>query len=468
MPLPLLSATRMNALTALSFVLSLWQSGAASPEPLKLKVGDVVQVVSTVSGYTNEYSILPDGAIYGAGMGRVLLAGKTWERAQADVRSALKRLVKEREVFLSIKSVREDLVFVASGDKGGPVRLTEGLTLRQVLVGSLGSEESDQTEVILFRGSNRPQHFNLASVMRGSDANQDVVLKANDIVSILPNATVRVWVTGLVRNPGMKRIPPGSTVQEAIASAGGVGFSEEGSSDNKTPSLPEDLAVTIRRGPDALPSALNGTGALIKVEAGDVVNVAAPERIHITVGGEVTKPGEYVSRKGATLYDAVVRAGGVTGKGTLRGAYIFRRGELLQYDAAPEAQGARVLLEPQDLVIFNQNDQAYYVLGEVTKPSKFYFVDRDQPLRLTDAIAAASGLTAKGTYRRISIGRAGPDGRLKITQYNLDEFLKDGNVQANPQILPGDTIYVTTAKANDLNSIAQIISSFILLRSVSK
>jgi protein involved in polysaccharide export with SLBB domain len=184
----------------------------------------------------------------------------------------------------------------------------------------------------------------------------------------------------------------------------------------------------------------------------------------VTVLGEVAQPGEYVLRGNQTLLAAVAAAGGPNNEGTLSSLLVVRRGELFQLDGT-EPQRAGFLVESGDLVYIERNERAFTVLGQVAKPGRFLFKDGEK-VRATDALAAAGGLSGKGTMRRVYLVRAGADGKSVVTQFHIDDYLKFGKEEANPEVLPGDYLLFGQPKGVTLSGVMQVISGGILLDSL--
>src|SRR4051812_22549329 len=99
--------TRALALLPAFFAMAFIAPGER--EPIRLKRGDTVAVTGEYGG---EFRIMPDGAIYGRGFGRVILEGKTWAEAETKLKSALHNFVKEDEVHLLLKDIRREMVYM--------------------------------------------------------------------------------------------------------------------------------------------------------------------------------------------------------------------------------------------------------------------------------------------------------------------------------------------------------------------
>jgi protein involved in polysaccharide export with SLBB domain len=80
---------------------------------------------------------------------------------------------------------------------------------------------------------------------------------------------------------------------------------------------------------------------------------STPERIKITVLGEVAKPGRYELRKDASLLDAIASAGNLTRGASKAAFYVHRQGKVSKIDIKALIRGnpeANVLLEDGDSV----------------------------------------------------------------------------------------------------------------------
>lgn len=425
-------------------------------DPVKLRVGDSVTITSPYGG---DFKIMPDGAIYGRGFGRLVLEGKTWEEAQAAARKALAKFVKPDEVNLTLKDLRRDVVYLVGMNGGrGPVDLTPKLSLRQLLASAPLDDNADLVEVQLFRGGSKLCAYNVAKLISGGEPDQNLL--ADDVVTLTPASFVRVWITGLVAKPGQLKVPAGTDVYRVIAEAGGF----------RWPDLEPDTAVqergkiVVSRGPERieLPIRSQANTAPFVLEAGDTITVVAPELRRITVAGHVNRPGEIVMRGDNTLTGALAMAGGPDGEGTLDNVLVLRNGEVFQHKASNPNPFA---MESGDLVFVQRNLRMFMVFGEVSKPGKVIMRDT-RAYRLTDALAEAGGLAGRGTLRRVFVARADATGKMKVSQYNLDEFLKDGRAESNPEILPSDCILFGQPKGVTLANMGQFISSALMFESL--
>src|SRR5688500_19072432 len=146
----------------------------------------------------------------------------------------------------------------------------------------------------------------------------------------------------------------------------------------------------------------------------------------------------------------------------------MRKGEMIRVDASAPAGGGKPApfdLETGDLVYVQRNERAIHVFGEVAKSGKVLMEDQKE-YRLSDALALAGGLSDKGTLRRVYLARPGPDGKVVIQQFNLDEYLKDGKAASNPVLQSGDSVLFGQPKGFNLSVVSQVVSTGLLFQSV--
>lgn len=433
--------------------------------PAKLKVGDILVV--TVLGHEafgGEFPVLSDGAI-ATRFGRLVVAGKTVLEAKADLTKLAAKRLREPTVDILFKEQRPDLVYVL-GEKvqgSGPRPFYPGLTVKQLLADLNLPMDLEVNDVSLSRSGKVIWSAKLLDVVRGLKEGLDPALSPDDVVAVTSREQVRVWVLGEVALPGPVKVAEGDTVYQAIAKAGGFSV-KEGSTPQAVAEA--DVQVTLRRGPETtrLPFRADPEAEAPIVESGDTIFVQSPKPIRVRIIGEVKTEGEYVIKEGSSITTAIAVAGGVTDKGSLASIIVFRDQEAIQIDASGAVNGSKPDFEIKDgdLVVFRSNPRYAVILGKVNRPGRLLFEDGKEYF-LSDVLAEAGGLTDRGVLRRISVGRRGPGGKMIIKQYNLDEYIKNGKVEANPRIEPGDVLLFDEKRELTVATISQILSSALLI-----
>lgn len=444
----------MRATLAILLALLLAIPVVAAP-PAKLKAGDTVVVrVAGIKDYDGEYVVMTDGAVAGVGFGRVVVGGLTLDQTRALIVKQMRRVLRDPDVSVFVKEQRPEKVYVstpglAGAGTGGALDFLPGMDLRQVVASTPTPEEPDLFEVHLFRPGATPRVTPLVELLDGRANQGNLKLEPNDVVAILMRPTVRVWVAGAVAKPGEYLLPAGADAAQAVAKAGGV--TEAAQKDPET-------AVTVRP-----PGSLAGRGEPAgdkPLRAGDTVLVSLPEMMRVTVSGEVREPGEFIVRGNTTVAGAIARAMGLSEQGTLERVLVMRAGQAIVVDATPEAP--EFALEPGDLVAVRRNDRIVLVLGDARDPGPVRLQD-GRKYRLADVVAAAKGATDRGSLVRVYLGRPGPDGKLAVREVRLDRFLKDGTIEDNPEVWPGDVVMVGQPRGVNFSSLTQALSGALLL-----
>ena len=105
-----------------------------------------------------------------------------------------------------------------------------------------------------------------------------------------------------------------------------------------------------------------------------------------------------------------------------------------------DAAGLNTLVQPGDVVnLTTRPPEYFYIGGEVGSPGQ---KDFHTGMTLTQAVLASGGATAISNGR-VRVSRAGADGRLVSTEYNLGEI--EGGQVPDPLIQAGDRIEIQRA-----------------------
>ena len=443
---------------------TLAQAMSLKPPAVRLKVGDVLAVYvasdSPSNPYNGDYAVMSDGSFYGIGFGRVPVEGKTWEEAQSLLRSKLQRLFRPETVFLAIKKERTSIAYVVGANSPGPVVLPANpITVRQLLPPLTEKQDGQRLDVEVVRGGKILAKTDYVRLLQGDTQVGNIVVQANDLISIVPQATIRIWALGAVKSPGQLALPLGTNLYEALAAAGG--FSQ----------LDMDSVLTVRHGPDTKTFAarFNPAEQAVELADGDVITAVAPVIVRVTIAGEVQRPGDYPLLENTTLLGAIASASGVMASGNMSDVLIYRNGELLQFDLSGHIENAIALKQTVrggDTILVREKKRMFFVFGEVKLPGRFPMDDHKQ-YHASDALAMSGGLTQQGTLRYVYLMHPVPNGKAIVTQFNLDEYLKDGIGASNPEIQPGDSLLFGQPRGISLIAITQVLSSYVILNSLA-
>ena len=204
-----------------------------TPQP-NYQIGPQDELKITVfdaDGLTGVYRVGDDGFISFPLIGRISVGGMTLTDTQEKVRDLLKNgYIRDPQVRVDIQEYKSQSIFV-SGEVRAPaeIRMTGGMTLLKALAqaGSpLSSASSELTIARQKKGAAASSSGESTEVIRvnwrdlQTGRANDVVLQDGDVIFV-PKAQT-FFIQGYVRNGGSYVLEPGTTVEQAIALAGGV------------------------------------------------------------------------------------------------------------------------------------------------------------------------------------------------------------------------------------------------------
>jgi polysaccharide export outer membrane protein len=148
----------------------------------------------------------------------------------------------------------------------------------------------------------------------------------------------------------------------------------------------------------------------------------------ISVLGHVTKPGQYSLRASGHVMDVLAEAGGVLAASAADHATLTRAdGSKAEIDLEKLFDGdpsQNYAVSGGDRLYVPKADQ-FYVYGQVQKPG-MYKLERN--MTVGRAISASGGLTSRGTDRKATVKRRGPDGKEKEYTARTTDLLQPDDV----------------------------------------
>lgn len=449
--------------------------------------GDVLGVqVLRFEQLSGEYKVATDGSVSGSGFGVIQAEGKTLEEVRIEIRARIAKIVKDPEVFVTFVSQRVELVYVvgiaAEPVEGQEQRLSlpsgqfewrPNMDVRSLLAGASLGTAPDRLQVSVFRGGTRIHVLDLGKLLDGVSEIWNGPLEAEDLLLIERKPTVRVWMVGEFRDQGEMQFPEGTTLEQAISLVGGIDLGRAPAMGNARADRTQidQTRVRVRRGVEvfefpAAPGRGEKDGFMLRT--GDTVSVVVPEVVRVVLSGQVRNQGEIAVDATTSLFSLISIAGGVTPSGTLKGVLVFRGSEVFRFDLTTVLDGtpaAGFQIDSNDVVYVPQSEEYFHVVGEVARPGRVFIPD-GTTLRASDALALVGGTSARGTLRRVILMRADSTGKFTPIEFNLDEFLKDGNIAANPQIQAGDVLLFGQPRGFTLETATQILTSILFLDTV--
>lgn len=271
-----------------------------------------------------------------------------------------------------------------------------------------------------------------------------------------------ITVLGYVGKPGEVDLPADSTVQEAIAAAGGLQqgaqldkfqirrgnrvtiFDYKKYLDTGDPSLLPTLqpldVIFVPSSPATGNVQINFDGRTL-AEQGDAGDAATA----VKVFGEVNRPGSFTFKDGMTVVDMIMRAGGVTRFASIDRIRVIEGGEPKVFNMRsfldtgnaslmPKLLPGATIFVPKEEEEIRRSVRTVYVIGEVNRPGSF---EAPPDARLVEILANAGGPTRFADTTRVRVLKA--DGGSEA--FNLALYTETGKGQL-PEILPGDAVYV--------------------------
>ena len=169
-----------------------------------------------------------DGSITFAYIGRIQAAGSTLADLQERIRAGLAAgYIKNPQVRVEIESYKSQSIMVSGEVRSpGKITMTGAMTVLEALA-SAGSPTSSASSELTIAHAKKPgadpgdleiTRVNWKDLQLGKGT--DVAIADGDLINI-PKAQT-FFMTGQIRNSGSYVLEPGTTVQQAIAMAGGL------------------------------------------------------------------------------------------------------------------------------------------------------------------------------------------------------------------------------------------------------
>jgi polysaccharide export outer membrane protein len=135
---------------------------------------------------------------------------------------------------------------------------------------------------------------------------------------------------------------------------------------------------------------------------------------------------------------AVQPDGYITLKGT---GSIFVEGQTVpELTETVKAAYAKTLHDPVIAIALKDFEKPYFIAsGQVAKPGKY---DLRSDLTLTEAVAIAGGFNDKSKHSQVVLFHPGQGGGYEAKLINVKKLLASRNLSEDPQLQPGDMLYV--------------------------
>jgi polysaccharide biosynthesis/export protein len=302
----------------------------------------------------------PSGDLLLPDVGPVPLAGLTLREAQTRVRERLRPYIRGKGFVLALHRPRRfRLPVLGDVERPGVVTLQAPARASDAIAAAGGVAKAGTHRGIQVRRGTDTLYADLVRYGRAGVLDADPLVFETDIVYV-PASGNQVEVLGAVPHPGSYDFMPGDRLAVLVALAGGA--------------LPEaalESAALVRVQADgkrdSIPIRLSG--ALSSPGGSDDLLLSAGDRLflpsrahwletpHVTVEGEVLRPGPYPVEEGVERLRSVLkRAGGYTEFADRSAVRVERASE----EAEPDSQFLKLALEKDALL--TPSERSYVVL----------------------------------------------------------------------------------------------------------
>jgi polysaccharide export outer membrane protein len=194
---------------------------------------DVLAVtVTNQPSLSGKFTVVADGTMTYPLLGSVQVGGMSLQAVRRELTARLADgLLKNPIVTVALDQAVSQHVFITGEVRqAGRYPLSGRTTLLETLLkAGVLPQTAKATDILVVRSSGNVEttaptviHVSFDALQRG-DASQNVTLEPGDIVFVPKGeSSIPVYVMGLVKSPGVFQVPPGTTVLQALAQAGGV------------------------------------------------------------------------------------------------------------------------------------------------------------------------------------------------------------------------------------------------------
>lgn len=182
---------------------------------------------------------------------------------------------------------------------------------------------------------------------------------------------------------------------------------------------------------------------------GVTVNITQFSSIQVTLAGEVVTPGLYNVSSFATIKEALIAAGGLSERGSMREVLIKRKGKIvakvdLYTIIRGTAKGSDLLLKAGDVIVVPLMGKNITIDGDVKRPAVYEALNETT---ISDLIRYAGGLNAEASKNDIKISRFEQNQGVKVLNLSMSEAAKT-------VAMDQDSVYVHSLDKSNLQGIS--------------
>ena len=438
------------------------------PLDYPIGVGDII-VVALWGGadYQEEYFVGRDGAIFPKGLGKIYVAGFTFENVQRIVSARFQSVTPAgTNVQVTLGQPRTiNVNVVGEVEKPGPITVSAFSNAFNVIaLAGGGNEYADLRKIVVKRQGVVIDELDVYKYLTTGEFGRKQYLQNGDFV-IVGVVKKKVLASGEFKRPMYYQLKEDEGVKALLFFTGGL--TPEALASNMKVLRSEDEQQKVK---DVNANAIISIkGEDFALKDGDIVTVGLIKpgiRNKVELTGEVTYPNFYELRPGDRLFDIINRAGGVTKNTYLKKAFIFKgagdstkiNSDRLEVDLTALNDGNfaslnNVKLDANDRILLFSNsnfvDGNYVeVFGEVRKEGK---LPKYGGMTLQDLIFLSGGLKPTAEFGRLEIAsvvdidsaRAGlRPTATKVQSYFIDSDLNIDSAAAKVILKPFDQVFV--------------------------
>ena len=349
--------------------------------------------------------------------------------------------------FVTIQTLQPITVYIDGlAARPGSFQVAPGTGLLELLTTAGGLTQAPDETVGSVRRGAQTIPVDLSALLLSSEGADNLTLQNGDIVQLRAPESIGVRVAGAVAKPGELQLKPGSTLLDALLSAGGLSVKAEDARLNVL-RRQSDGSQKVMSADAAGISSLRDISTNYALQEGDLINVTPVQVQTVFVSGEVNNPGPYQLRQGEGLAELITRAGGAKDDALLGTIKVDRAGEQIKIDAYNAIKQGTPLdfdLADGDFVNVPKNQARILVLEGVAKPGYYPIPERGN-LTLLDAIAQAQ---PQQRTSKVELLRAREDGTVdrdikpRVIQLKDVRSGKEGDIVLQPR----DIIFVPSPK----------------------
>lgn len=450
------------------------------PVPADYLVGPGDSIIVQLYGGRNvEYNLVVtrDGRLLLPELGPMEVSGLTFEELKAAISNRYAQQVIGANAVVSMNQLRTiQIRLTGEVDQPGAYTVSGLSTMLDALLTTGGIRYSGSLRNIqLKRQGKTLSTLDLYDLLMNGDTSKDLKLTHNDVLYVPPIGDV-VYVGGEVQRPSIYELKNETTLKQVIDLAGGLLPTASIDVSHVERIVNRRYKTLIDLAPD-MTSHKETQIPYFQIKGGDFVRilpVADTMDDVILLSGHVKRPGGYQLRNDARVSDLLMNRDQILPNTDLDFAMLVReeqgtRRTLIEFIhlsealRAPGSQADLVLMPRDELRLFNlkadRAEQLSALVAELDLQATDYrpshtamvkgfarFTGRfplQANIGLLDFLRIGGGLKQGVDMDYLVIARTlYPDDEVQMQSYSLHAAIKNPASDKNPQIFPGDRIYL--------------------------